>query len=192
MEKNEVGLETVADIVETQDSDGNDTTNWKEIVEGIHKQGRAWEGVAKRNHTDLEKLRQDPRLKPVSEPPIPPKKEITEFDYGQLALLEARGIPEEDHDLLLNEVKTTGKELKQLLGFDYMKETLKKNQEKRTTQNALPAGSGRSAPAANSAEYYFEKLERGDITFGDISDSEIKRKVRHLKEKKSGGSSQVI
>ena len=191
MTKNEGGgLETIADIVETQDDEGNDTTNWKELAQAVHKLGKSWEGVAKRNHSDFEKLKLDPRLSAALTPPEQkPAPEKTGFDYGELAYLEAKEVPEEDHDFLFGEAKTTGKELRQLLSFDYVKEALRKNKEARTTKEALPSGSKRSAPPArDTADYWYAKVKSGDIEFGAIPDPKIRHEIRRRKEKESGGS----
>lgn len=194
MNKNEgvEGLQPLTDIVETHDEEGNDTTNWKELAQGLLQQGRAWEGVAKRNHSDLEKLRSDPRLTRKEEPP----KASQDGRYGELAVrafLNSEGVPKEDHEWVLEEAKNTGKSEIDLLGFKYVQEELKNRKEARATKEALPSGSKRSAPASgNSAEYWYGKLQRGEITLGQVPDIKLRREVRKMKERASGGGSSLI
>ena len=187
MEKNEGvdGLKSVAEIELTQDDQGADTTNWSEVGKELYERGKQWEGVAKRNHSDIlkirkefEELKRDPRLLKAEDPPKPPQN--TGFDYGQMALLEVRGIPEEDHDFLLEEVKTTGKELKDVLNFKYVQEELKNRKDKRTVETALPSGSKRSSGAArDSTDYWLAKGEMPDRA----QNPELYRKVRKERER---------
>lgn len=157
--------------------------------------------TAKRYHTshkqfqELKRAQADAEVKTKadakkSKPEAPVEK--INFDYGELAYLEAKGVSDRDHDFLLGEAKSTGKELKDLLGFQYVQEELKLRKEARTAQDALPAGSGRSTSSgSSSAEYWYSKLQRDEITLAQIPDTKLRREVRKMKEKASGGSSSV-
>src|SRR3990167_11538638 len=98
MEKSEGvdGLKSVAEIELTQDDQGVDTTNWGEVGKELYDRGKQWEGVAKRNHSDIlkirkefEELKRDPRLQEANPPKSPEKKEFTGFGYDHLAFLQA-------------------------------------------------------------------------------------------------------
>ena len=164
MDKNEVvELKPVAAIVETQDDAGNDNTNWKEVAQGLHGVATQYEGLAKRTHTDLGKLRKDPRLAekkedkpPVATPAQPVKKEG--FDYGELSFLKVSNVPDEDHAYVLGEMQTTGKSLRDILNFQYVKEGLKSKLDERGSDKATPTGSSRSGSSPRSdVEYWMNK-----------------------------------
>ena len=191
MSKNEgVGFEPIPEIVETHDDEGNDTTNWKEIATQLQSSAKQYEGLAKRNHsdlskikTDLETLKNDPRLQESIQ-----KGSGYDNKLVQLSFLNSLGVPREDHEYILEEAASTGKELPVLMDFKYVQEELKNRKESRAAKEAIPSGSKRSGGAsANSAEFWLAKIERGEASLGQIPDLKLQREVRKMRETKSSG-----
>src|SRR3972149_4527983 len=156
MANNELDLEveSVEDIVEIKNDEGIDTTDWKSLA--LKNQG-----IAKRFKTKLEKV-----------------KEKDSFDYAELAYLEgARGITEEeDQNYILQEVKTTGKNLKEVVNFNYIKEKLQENKEARITKNALPQGGNRGT-SNKDLDYWGAQIASGKAKLSDIPDKNLRREV---------------
>ena len=141
-ENDKGGFGTLPDFEETQDDTGNDTTNWKEIALAQSEAAKKFYGVAKRNFKDLERLKQTPKVIEKPDPEKPVTKEG--FDYGELAYLTSKNVPEEDHDWLLEGLGTTGKELKDLLKSEWVQKELKERQTARMADSAVPTGTKRS------------------------------------------------
>ena len=107
---------------------------------------------------------------------------------SQLSYLNSLGIPKEDHDYVIDEAKNVGKTIDSIMAFKYVQEDLKTRQEERKVKTSLPTASKRSGTASvDSADYYLAKVERGDITLGQIPDVKVRREVRKMREVKSGG-----
>ena len=143
--------------------------------------------------TDEEKLKrleggaQRLRKKLGLDEPTPKTKEAKkeEFDYAELAFIEGRGITEQDdQDFLLKEQLNTGKSLKELLGFNYIKEQIQRNKEDRTTKEATPKGGNRStASSKDQASYWVAKINAGTAKLSDISDVKLRREVNNARIK---------
>lgn len=147
----------------------DDSTNWKAKAE-------EFQGLAKRNRTREKKFNEkitalEDQIKKFSEQK-PSEDKSSDLDYGQLAFLKLHGIEEEeDVTYLLTESKSTGKNLKDVLSFKYIQEHLKEKKETRTSQEAIPPGSKRSASSAKSSvDYWLAKNQLPD-------DMELRRKV---------------
>ena len=146
-------IEDLPEVEEGQD----DTTDWKALA--LKNQG-----IAKRLKTKLDKKEE---TKEVEEPKAKPKKKKSPikkqegFDYGQLAYLETKGITnEKDQDYLLQEIESTGKELKAVLEFNYVKEALEGFKEDRTSTDAIPDGTQRSEQTSrDKVDYWIAKGE---------------------------------
>lgn len=91
------------------------------------------------------------------------KTQSNELDYGQLAYLETKGVPEEDHDFILEEMQDSGRELKDVLGKKYIQEELKERQESRATQVATPKKGSRTAPNSKNSVEYWSKRPFADV-----------------------------
>jgi len=173
MANNELDLEveSVEDIVEIKNDEGIDTTDWKSLA--LKNQG-----IAKRFKTKLEKVKELKQQELEKKPEIPEKKEKDSFDYAELAYLEgARGITEEeDQNYILQEVKTTGKNLKEVVNFNYIKEKLQENKEARITKNALPQGGNRGT-SNKDLDYWGAQIASGKAKLSDIPDKNLRREV---------------
>lgn len=179
MSNDKNGLQPIPEIVEIKDeTTGEDKTDWKALALAQNEAAKQYEGLSRRNFTDLEKLRSDPRLK-EEEKPKATAKTNDGFDYGQLAYLASKGVSDEDMDFLQEEVKTTGKELKDILGFKYVQEELKTRKESRETQDALPTSKRSSGASHDSVDYWVKK---GEMPNRD-GNPELYRKVRKEKER---------
>lgn len=113
------------------------------------------------------------------EPSVEPKKS-GELDYGQLAYLKAFGIEEEeDVNYLVSESQTTGKSLKDLMGFKYIKEHLKEAEDIRSSREGTPTSANRtSSPARSSADYWIAKGQ-----MPPLDQPELRREVVKLRLK---------
>lgn len=109
-----------------------------------------------------------------------PKKQG--FDYGELAYLTAKGISEDCHEFLLNEVKTTGKELKELLGFNYVKEEMNKITEAKAAQDAIPTASKRSSKVTKDNVDYW--LAKGELPENTPENQQLRRDIVNARAKR--------
>jgi len=157
----------IADIPDTE------TTDWKAEALKAQELARQQAGIAKRNATRLKKLREQaqPSEKKAN------SKEKTGFDYGELAYLTAKGISDEDHDFLLSEAKSTGKELKDILGFKYVQEALKARSDDRKAKDAMPSSTRSGNAGRDSKDYWLAKIEAGTATVMDIPDFQLRSEV---------------
>jgi hypothetical protein len=176
MEQNEGDrLESIPDIEETFDDEGNDTTDWKTLAFQRQELAKKYEGVAKRNLTDLTKLKREMEKAAETPPEKVEKKEKNEFDYAEMAYLEAKGIKEEEYDFILQEVKTTGKSLKDVLGFKYVQESLKGKRDEQAVKDATPSASKRGTVGTRDTVDYW--LAKGELPPNTPENWELRKKV---------------
>ena len=175
----------VEDIVETQDDDGNDTTDWKTLAQEKHEQAKKFQGenqgIAKRYKTKMDKLKDS--LEPEKEPEKKESPSKSELDYGQKAFLIANGIKgSKETEFVNKELASAGVGLDALLENDYFNKRLEDFRAVEKTSDATPKGN-RSKPAENSIDYWMTQ------PFKDVP-KDLKSKVvnaRLDKEKSQGG-----
>ena len=172
MSENE--LKEVEDV-EEEEFTATDDTDWKARAEELERKRRE-EGIRNRERTKTLKAQLD-SLQQKSQDKIENKG----LDYGQLAYLEAKGVPEEDHDFLLKEVAETGKGLKDVLSFKYVQEELRNRKEGRETKAALPTSKRSSAGTRDDVS---EWIARGEMP-SRRENPELYRKVRKEIAKKN-------
>lgn len=167
---------------EQETTEGNEAEQQEKPAEKPKLTPEQIKGIKQRQFTKLAKELGIEVAKPESGKKSQLEKK--EFDYGELAYLAAKGVPDEDLDFLFEEAQTTGKPLKALLGFNYVKEELKNRKEARETKEALPKGSKRSgASPKNDVDYWINK---GELPPPD--QVELRRKVvnERIKREKEG------
>lgn len=170
MEKNDLEIEEIEDIVETRDDEGNDLTDWKALA--LKNQG-----IAKRFKTKFEKAKEVKA--DIVEPKAPEKKEG--FDYAEKAFLKASGIQSNEYEFVQEVLKSTGKSLDEVLESKYFQNELKERREESDTKKAIPEGTKRSSGAPiDSVDYW---LAKGELPPKD--QSELRRKVVNAKIKKA-------
>ena len=110
------------------------------------------------------------------------KVEKTEFDDTELLLLEVKNVPEVAHKILLEAMKSTGKNLRAVLGSKYIQAEIEEAKQAEATKNAIPTGTKRSnASSTDDVDYHYKKYEAsGFKTLPD--DFALKNKV--IKERK--------
>ena len=147
---------------------------------GIKK--RQFTRLAKELGVELPKREEKPK---VESNPVEKK----EFNDTENLLLDVKNISEEDRDYLFKESQSTGKNLRQLLGFKYVQEHLGEQSQKRETEAGLPSGNNRAGGvASNTAEGWLSKIESGKATLSDIPDFKLKSEVVRLRERNDNGS----
>lgn len=172
MEKNELEVEEIDEIVETKDEDDNDTTDWKALA--LKNQG-----IAKRFKTKFEKAKE---VKVDADEPKEPEKEG--FDYAELAYLTAKGISDEDVSFVEETAKNTGKQLKDLLGTKWFQAELQERKEERITKDAVPGGSRRSnSSSKDNMDYWRTQIDAGKAKLSDIEDVALRREVLNARIK---------
>ena len=162
-------LESVDDIVEEKDADGNDLTDWKSLA--LKNQG-----IAKRYKTKLEKSKEvKPEVKPEATPePV----KSGELDYGQKAYLVANGIKEADEVALVKEVmQSTGKSLDDIVANKHFQAELQDLRDKKTTAEATPSGSKRANQSAKDSVEYWVNKKDSDGNLELPTDRELRTKV---------------
>ena len=179
MAKENEGVEVVPEIVTTQDDDGNDTTNWKEIAEAQNKSAKQYEGLAKRNHTDLKKLKDDPRLKEEKKPDAkPPEEKKDGFDRTDKAFLLANGIKANEYDFVLEKQgKHLFETLDALVESDVFQSELKSHREEQASKDGIPKGNKRATPTSvDQVDHWIDKDDgKGNPVLP--KDRELARKV---------------
>ena len=173
--------ETVEEEVEELDEVlDEDTTDWKERAKKLEEKAIAQRARTKELKAQLSTFQK--AVLPGKEPKINDNKP----DYAKLAYLRAEGVSQEDHSFLLDEANNTGKELTDLLNFNYIKEELKNRKEAREAKGALPTSSKRSSPASrDTVEYHLAK----QTPLKEIQDVDLRRKVLQAKLKANQNSS---
>jgi len=84
------------------------------------------------------------------------------------------------YDYLLDEVKGTGKELRDVLKFKYVQEELKNREETRKVKTALPPGTKRSGNSVkDDVDFWIQKGEMPNRA----DNPDLYRKVRKEKER---------
>ena len=169
----EVEVEEIAEAPEVLEGE-EDTTDYKALA-------LKNAGIAKRYKTKFEKAKLAQKVdKGVEKALEIEKKEKKEFDYGELAFLEAKGVSEEDQDFILKEVQQTGKGLKDVLNFKYVQEELKSRKDERIVKNALPTSKRSSGAAKDDVDYWIQKGEMPSRA----ENPELYRKIRKEKERR--------
>lgn len=166
MEKIEIADEDIHEEDFSPEELESDDVDWKSKALEL-------KGLAKRRATQLKKakiaLQAAESLSKVES-----TKKSGDFDYGQLAYLNTKGIDvDTDIEFLQNEVKNTGKDLREVLGFKYVQEHLAANKEQRTTADAIPNSSPRSATTARTSVDYW--IARGELP--PLDQPELRREV---------------
>lgn len=172
----------VVDIAPALDADGNDTTDWKAQALANLELAKRNQGIAQRNKTRLQKLKEAKE----STPNPTPKNEPQSSDLGEKAFLAVNGIKTPDEvDFVQKMKKETGKDVESLLATTYFQTEFNSFKEKKATDQATPTGSKRANnQTTDSVEYW---LAKGELP--PASEVELRRKVvnaRIDKEKSKG------
>lgn len=165
MDSNELDIkdEDIQDISFSPEELEDDATDWKAKALEL-------EGIAKRRTTQLKKL----KIAKEAAAKLGKLEQKEGLDYNHLAYLKASGIDNDDDvAFITNEVKTTGKELKEILGFKYVQEQLATFKNTREMQDAIPPGSPRSSSTIRDNVDYW--IAKGQLPPAD--QVELRRKV---------------
>src|SRR3990167_6594832 len=114
-------------------------------------------GIAQRYKTKFEKSQIVKQVEKGVE------KELENKDLGlaEIAYLNSRGIPEDDHLIVLEAMKATGKGLRDTINSKYVQKELEEAKEARAAKTAIPEGTRRSgAPARDEMDYHYKKYEQ--------------------------------
>lgn len=141
-------------------------------------------GIKQRQFTKLAKELGVELPKPQTEE----KKEKKSLDNGDVALLVAKGVADEDISFVEEQIRETGFNLRDLLGKKWFQAELQERKDERTTKDATPKGNNRSSgPAKDSVEYWVGQLNSGKAKLTDISDVELRRRVNNARAKETDG-----
>lgn len=159
--KDDDKVDEVEDIVETQDDDGNDTTDWKALAQSNNKLAKDFsgknKGIVQRYKTKMDKLKEGLEEK-KPEDKKPPKPENKDgLDYGQKAFLIANGIKgSKETEFVQEELEKAGGNLDGLLENEYFKNRLEEFRELDKTSKATPKDT-RSGKSTDSLDYWMTK-----------------------------------
>jgi len=158
---------------------GEDPAKLKEIIKARTATRQRLYARAKKAEADAKALKEKGEKGPAPKQQKGSSKEVTEFDYGQEAYLLAKGIEgDEERQFLLSEMNSTGKGLRDILGFNYVKEQLKTIADDRSAQAAMPKGKvNRGGQSARDTVEYW--IDRGELP--PVEQVELRRKVVHEK-----------
>ena len=156
-EKNEL---VVPEIVETQDDEGTDTTDWKAIAETQNESAKQFQGLSKRNHSDLRKLKEDPRLQEEAKKPEEEEEKKEGFNYAEKAYLIANDVQKDEFGLVEKAMRSTGSTLDEVLEDEFFQGKLKSLREEQKSKDAIPKGTKRTSTSArDSVDFWVAKGE---------------------------------
>jgi len=140
--------------------------------------------VAQNQKIRAEKAEKAAKKTPKKKEVNPTSKTKDSFGYGELAYLEAKKVSEECHDYLLKEVQSTGKELKEILGYKYVKEEMDKLVADKASEDAVPTGRkrGAGASAKASVDYWVKK---GELPPNTPENQKLRRDVVNTRQKRA-------
>jgi hypothetical protein len=169
----------IPEIVEESDEEGNDNTDWKSIALAQNEAAKRFSGLAKRNYSDLKKLKEDPRLTAETSS-SQPKEEKKGFDYAEKAFLKASGIQNNEYEFVWEAVEKTGKSLEEILENKYFQAELKERREDNSSKEAIPKGSKNRSSVApiDTVDYW---LAKGELP--PKENKELRREVINAKIK---------
>jgi hypothetical protein len=133
-----------------------------------------WKAEALKNKAILERNKN-------KEPKEP--KQSDGFDYGSYAFMEQRGITsDEDITFVKNNMKETGKSLRDLLNTKWFQTELAERKEVEKTADSAPKGKRTGNSATDSVDYWLGK---------DLSEApkHLHREIVNAKLKKEGSGS---
>lgn len=105
-------------------------------------------------------LKKEVRAKKSDGDEAPINNKSDDFDYGQLAYLETKGIQENEIDFVREEMSKAGVELKELVTNEYFQAKLKKHRDIVAVRDATPSNTRSSGESPSTkAEYWINKGE---------------------------------
>ena len=149
----------VIDITPVVDENGNDTTDWKAQAEANLELAKRNAGIAQRNKTKLQKLKESNEAD--NNPILKNEQKVESNDLGEKAYLAVNGIKGANELAFVEKMKKeTGKDVESLLETTYFQTEFKSFKEKSATDSAVPTGSKRSSNSSvDSVEYWIAKGE---------------------------------
>ena len=179
MEKNEEKVDVGEELEEPEEilgDDGTDTTDWKAETFKRHGMAKRYKSDAQKAREDLAEYKTAHPDKPIEEPKPQDK---TEFGLAEESFLLAKGVKESNFPLVLEEVKKTGKSIKEILNSKYFQEEL----EKATSAEATPGKPERVGGAGqNEVDYWVQK---GVLPPNTPENTELRRKVAKERAKQA-------
>ena len=181
IEKVEVD-EEIAELPDTVEGE-EDTTDYKALAAKNA-------GIAKRYKTKFEKSKLAVKIEKGVEKALESKQEPkTGFDDTEHLFLDVKQVPPEDRNWLFEEQKTTGKGIRQLVGFKYVQDHLNEQNQKRTAEAGLPNGTRKAGSgSSDSADAWLSKINSGKANLSDISDFSLRSEVVKLRERNDKSS----
>ncbi len=160
-ENNEVEETEEEETTEPTETSKEDETDWK-------AEALKYKAILDRNKNKKAKIKTE-------------AKKSDEFDYGELAFLNANDIKDSDEiDFAKKLQKQTGQELRDLIGDEYFQSKLNSYREGRATEKAMPKGSKRSNNSTvDSVDYWIAKGE-----LPPVEQRELRYKVVNARIKK--------
>lgn len=166
----------VDEIVEEQDEEGNDKTDWKAIA--LKNQG-----IAKRLKTKIEKSKIEAKVDKKVEKVLEEKG----LDRIDKAILRGEKITSPAEIELIEAIKKeTGKEVEDILESKYFKTELAALRESQATKDATPSGTKRSGQSAKDEVDYW--IAKGELP--PIDQPQLRAKVVARKREVLGARSQ--
>jgi hypothetical protein len=143
-----------ADEVETSEEE----TTTEDSHEGLTDREKQFLARAKKAESKLKEFKGSKSEEKAVEPN---KSKQDDFDYGQLAYMEMKGVKTDEEIVFVKKMmERTGETLKQTLNDDFVKNRLKSIREQITVESATPTNTKRAQPSGkNSVDYWLAKGE---------------------------------
>lgn len=178
--------EVVEDELETiDDTEDNDTTDWK--AEALRARG-----IAKRNATRLEKLK---KLSETKVEQLKPEEKVDKqgFDYAEKAFLRANDIKPSEYEFVSEVMASTGKSLDEVLEAKYFQAELKERRELQASKDALPTASKRSTQSSrDKVDYWIAKGEMPPADQVELRREYVNAKIKQEENKAKFSQNPVI
>jgi len=163
-----------AEEVETSEEETTTDDSQEENKDELSDREKQFLARAKKAESKLKELKDKPSEEPK-------KSKSGDFDYGELAYLEMKGVESDEQISFVKKIMDkTGDSLKETLADEYVKNRLKSIKEETTVKNATPTNTKRAQTSGrNSVDYW---LKKGELP--PTSEVELRRKVVNAKIQK--------
>ena len=135
-----------------------DDTDWKAEAQKLQEKARGQRERTKTLKDDLKTLRA--QVEALAKPPVSAPDSKDSFGLAEIAYLEAKGVDEKYHPIILEAMKATGKGLRETASSKYVLKEIEEAKEIDASKNAIADGTKRSnMPPRDELEYHYKKYE---------------------------------
>jgi hypothetical protein len=175
-----------ADEVETSEEE----TTTEDSHEELTDREKQFLARAKKAETKLKELKSSK----TEDKPEPKKSNQDDFDYGEMAYMEMKGIKtDEEMDFVKKMMAKTGESLKSTVNDDYVINRLKSIREEVSVKNATPTNTKRTQTSGkDSVEYWLNKGELPPTDKVQLRRDVLNAKIEREKQRSKFSDNPVV